>query len=140
MQLSSSRAQKPRQLEIRIDQLARESRNFRLFTRYASRSNHRRPCLSGRQFVEIPQGSLRIAPAISLIRHKSLQSRLHHVFTIVGAIFEPSPKRRHMTIPPSLRKKLPDLHLRIDSFFDSSEEFQDQLLAIDDRAVALLTG
>src|SRR5580704_3766042 len=60
------------------------------------------------------------------------------MLAIARLIFQSSRERRHALQRRLLREELPDFQIGIDTFLNSAKKLEDQLVAVDDRSIALL--
>src|ERR1035437_9562773 len=84
------------------------------------------------------EGFQREAPCVSFIRHKLLQNTLHHLLSIAGKVLQRTRQGWNIGERSFFSDELADLKIRIDAFLNSSKEFEDQMMAINNGTVALL--
>src|ERR1700726_3600949 len=91
-------------------------------------------------FIECGEGFNRVAPGVALIWDKLLQNGLCRRFSILRLVFEEAGNPRNLPKGCFFRQKSAELKVGVFPFFDTTEEFQDEALPINDGAIALLTG
>ena len=86
----------------------------------------------------IPQGSQRVVPCVSLVRHESLKDCHAHGLILTALVSKGSSHGREMAERCALGEECSDLNVRVDAFLQTAKDLQDQSIGIRNRGVTLL--